>query len=121
MDTKLCVSCNNTQDIDNFYKHKNGYESKCKLCKRNYSRSIRDKRKQQVKQPITEKSCADCNMLKTISFNWRNLRPCFKLDNIKKSSKIIPELINTHKQMAEEFLKINPLPSQPGDRVDGAE
>ena len=52
-------------------------------------------------------------------FNWVNLRPCWKLDNITKGDKIIDSIINTQKQKVDEFIKINPLPSQPGDRVDG--
>jgi hypothetical protein len=52
-------------------------------------------------------------------FNWTNLRPCWKLDNILKGDKIIDSIISIQKQKVDEFIKINPLPSQPGDRVDG--
>lgn len=52
-------------------------------------------------------------------FNWTNLRPCWKLDNIIKGDKIIDSIINIQKQKVDEFIKINPLPSQPGDRADG--
>jgi hypothetical protein len=54
-------------------------------------------------------------------FNWRNLRPCWKLENIKKGNKIIDSIINNQKIKVEKFLKINPLPTQPGDRVEGIE
>lgn len=53
-------------------------------------------------------------------FNWKNLRPCWSSENLEKSSKIIPELIERQNRKVNEFLN-NPLPSQPGDRVDGTE
>lgn len=57
----------------------------------------------------------------TNCFNWSNLRPCLIRENLSKGAKIITSLIEKQKQLASEFLKINPLPSQPGDRVDGTE
>ncbi len=54
-------------------------------------------------------------------FNWSNLRPCYIEENLSKGAKIIPSLIEEHQKMVSEFLKINPLPSQPGNRVDGTE
>lgn len=54
-------------------------------------------------------------------FNWSNLRPCFIKENLTKRAKIIPSLIDRHKQMALEFMRINPLPNQPGNRVDGTD
>ena len=56
-----------------------------------------------------------------ICFNWRNLRPCWKLDNIQKGDKIIDSIINDHNTKVDEFLKINPLPTLPGDREEGTE
>lgn len=56
-----------------------------------------------------------------ICFNWQNLRPCSKAENMAKSDKIIPELIEQQKQRVSTFLEINPLPNQPGDRVGGTE
>jgi hypothetical protein len=54
-------------------------------------------------------------------FNWRNLRPCWKQENLEKNCSIIPEVIESHKQKVNKFISINPLPNQPGDRVGGAE
>lgn len=67
-----------------------------------------------VKYVIKNKGKKQC-------FNWRNLRPCWKLENIKKGNKIIDSIINNQKIKVENFLKINPLPTQPGDRVEGIE
>lgn len=53
-------------------------------------------------------------------FNWTNLRPCWKQENLQKSDAIIPDLIAKQKQLVNTFLS-NPLPSQPGNRVDGTE
>jgi len=38
-------------------------------------------------------------------FNWKNLRPCWAEENQKKSSHIIPELIESHIQLANNFMK----------------
>lgn len=54
-------------------------------------------------------------------FNWKNLRPCWKLENITKGDKLIDSIINNQKIKVEDFLKINPLPTQPGNRVEGTE
>ena len=54
-------------------------------------------------------------------FNWQNLRPCLAIENLEKSSKIIQSLIDSHKQLVLKFLEINPLPTHPGNRVEGAE
>ena len=40
---------------------------------------------------------------------------------MNKSDKIDEELINKHKQLVSIFLESNPLPSQPGNSVGGAE
>jgi hypothetical protein len=53
-------------------------------------------------------------------FHWHNLRPCWKTENLEKSSQIIPELIENQKKKVIIFLN-TPLPNQPGDRVGGAE
>ena len=42
-------------------------------------------------------------------------------DNIKKGNKIIVEVCEKQQQMISEFLIINPLPTLPGDRVEGTE
>lgn len=54
-------------------------------------------------------------------FIWSNLRPCYIEENLLKGAKIIPSLIEEQQKKASEYLKINPLPNQPGDRVDGTE
>lgn len=71
------------------------------------------------------KPCSSFDLSNTehqlICFNWQNLRPCLKEENMKKGDKILEHLIETQKDKVSEFLKINPLPTQPGDRVEGAE
>lgn len=52
-------------------------------------------------------------------FNWQNLRPCLAKENLEKSDKIIQSLIDSHKIIVSKFLEINPLPTQPGNRVEG--
>lgn len=54
-------------------------------------------------------------------FNWQNLRPCPKLENMEKGDKIIDTIIQEQKTKVLKFLEVNPLPNQPGDRVGGAE
>jgi hypothetical protein len=54
-------------------------------------------------------------------FNWKNLRPCWKEENLKKNCSIISEVIESQKEKVNKFILINPLPNQPGDRVGGAE
>ena len=70
------------------------------------------------------KPCASFNLEREDEikecFNWKNLRPCWKTENLEKSSQIIPELIENHKLKVNTFIN-NPLPTQPGDRVGGAE
>ena len=53
-------------------------------------------------------------------FNWKNLRPCWKQENLEKSDAIIPDLIAKQKELVKKFLN-NPLPSQSGNRADGTE
>lgn len=52
---------------------------------------------------------ASCNMsnLEEIErcFHWSNMHPLEKTENMKKSNKIIPELIDKKQKMAEEFKK----------------
>lgn len=66
--------------------------------------------------------CAAFDLTKTeeanTCFNWQNIRPCWAEDNMKKSSHIIPEVIEKHKEMVNQYL-INPLPTHPGDRDGG--
>jgi hypothetical protein len=40
-----------------------------------------------------------------VCFNWKNLRPCWKTENLEKSDAIIPEVIESHKQMVNTFLE----------------
>lgn len=54
-------------------------------------------------------------------FSWKNLRPCLAEENMKKSNKLDLDLIKVHTELANKFLDTNPLPTQPGDRVEGAE
>ena len=54
-------------------------------------------------------------------FNWTNMRPCWKIENIKKSDKIVDSIITEQKRKLEQFLMINPLPTLPGNRVEGTE
>ncbi len=52
-------------------------------------------------------------------FNWSNLRPCLIKENLTKGAKVIQSLIDSQQKKALEFMKINPLPSQSGNRIDG--
>ena len=54
-------------------------------------------------------------------FNWTNLRPCWKIENIQKGSKMIDSIINQQKINVEQFLNINPLPTLSGNSVEGTE
>ena len=54
-------------------------------------------------------------------FNWKNLRPCLKEENMTKGDKIIDSIIEEQKEKVSQFLKVNPLPTLPGDREEGAE
>lgn len=69
--------------------------------------------------------CASFDLLKLedqkTCFNWQNLRPCRKEENMEKGNKIIVELIEAHKVKVSKFLEVNPLPTFPGDREKGAE
>jgi hypothetical protein len=44
-------------------------------------------------------------------FNWTNLRPCWKIDNIIKGDKIIESIIQSHNSKVQEFINLNPLPT----------
>lgn len=48
---------------------------------------------------------------KLTCFNWKNLRPCWKIDNIKKGDKIIDSIIQIHNNKIKEFTNLNPLPT----------
>jgi hypothetical protein len=55
------------------------------------------------------KPCASYNLAEQIElyqcYNWKNLRPLYKKDNIKKSDKLDEELIKQYKIKANQFLK----------------
>jgi hypothetical protein len=53
-------------------------------------------------------------------FNWKNLRPCLKEENLQKGDKIIESVIEKQEEMVSNFIKVNPLPTHPGDRDEGA-
>ena len=42
-------------------------------------------------------------------FNWSNMRPCWKLDNIIKGDKMIDSILQNHYAKLKEFTDINPL------------
>ena len=42
-------------------------------------------------------------------------------ENLEKNDKIIHSIIKKQEELVSKFLKINPLPTHPGDRVEGAE
>jgi hypothetical protein len=52
-------------------------------------------------------------------FSWKNIRPCWKQENLEKGSLIIPEVVRDHESKVKEFLN-NPLLNPPGDREGGA-
>lgn len=52
-------------------------------------------------------------------FNWRNLRPCWGEENLKKNSQINTELIEKYKNKVNIFLN-NLLPNQSSNSIDGA-
>lgn len=39
-------------------------------------------------------------------YNWKNCRPAFKIDNLKKNCKVIPELIDSYSELASKFIKL---------------
>jgi hypothetical protein len=44
-------------------------------------------------------------------FNWKNMRPCWKTENMEKGDKIQPELIAKQEEKVKQFLEVNPLPT----------
>ncbi len=54
-------------------------------------------------------------------FHWSNMRPCWKDENLSKGNKIDIALINNYKNKMNDFILKHPLPTQPGNRVKGAE
>lgn len=44
-------------------------------------------------------------------FNWKNIRPCEKIENYKKNNKIVESLINDHKVKVELYISLHPVPS----------
>jgi hypothetical protein len=59
--------------------------------------------------------CASFNLLyeeqQKTCFNWKNMRPCWKTENMEKSDKIKPELIAAQEELVKRFLEVNPLPT----------
>lgn len=55
------------------------------------------------------KPCAAFNLLLSDDIekcmHWTNLRPCWKTENLQKSSKLIPDLIEKHKQTVQLYMK----------------
>jgi hypothetical protein len=39
-------------------------------------------------------------------FNWKNIRPCFAIENLRKSNKLIPELITNYRTISNYFINI---------------
>jgi len=39
-------------------------------------------------------------------FNWKNIRPCFAIENLKKANKVIQDVINKYKKIANQFINI---------------
>lgn len=52
-------------------------------------------------------------------FSWKNIRPCWAVENLEKGSLTIPEVVESHMRKVNDFLN-NPLPNPPGDREGGA-
>jgi hypothetical protein len=46
-----------------------------------------------------------------ICFNWKNIRPCEKIENYKKNNKIVESLINDHKAKVELYISLHPVPN----------
>jgi len=44
-------------------------------------------------------------------FNWKNMRPCERIENYKKNDKIIQLLIDDHYKKANEYISKHPVPS----------
>ncbi len=44
-------------------------------------------------------------------FNWKNLRPCEKIENYKKNNKIIDSIIEEHNNNVNSFISKYPVPS----------
>jgi len=59
--------------------------------------------------------CASFNLLieeeQKQCFSWKNMRPCWKHENMEKGDKIQPDLIASHTETVKRFLEVNPLPT----------
>jgi hypothetical protein len=44
-------------------------------------------------------------------FNWKNLRPCEKIENFSKNNKIDENLITTHNNKVNEYISKHPVPN----------
>jgi len=44
-------------------------------------------------------------------FNWKNMRPCERIENYSKNNKIIQTLIDDHYKKANEYISKHPVPS----------
>ena len=44
-------------------------------------------------------------------FNWKNMRPCERIENYSKNDKIIQTLIDDHYKKANEYISKHPVPS----------
>lgn len=61
------------------------------------------------------KPCSSYNLEieeeRKVCYSWKNMRPLSKLENNQKSNRIIPDVIEAHKQFVESYLVSNPVPS----------
>ena len=44
-------------------------------------------------------------------FNWKNMRPCERIENYSKNNKIIQEIIDNHNRNVELYISKHPVPS----------
>ena len=44
-------------------------------------------------------------------FNWKNIRPCEKIENYKKNNKIVESIINDHNIKVKLYISLHPVPS----------
>jgi prophage antirepressor-like protein/very-short-patch-repair endonuclease len=70
---KICKTCEETKDIEHFWKgvcYKDGYCSNCKICEVEYRKKIQDEKR---KLPENFKECTKCNEIKAKQeFNKKN-------------------------------------------------
>jgi len=68
---KVCSGCFIEKDVDQFHKYnesKDGYVSRCKVCRKIESKKHYQKTKEKVKKIIKSKTCSGCSIKKNISF-----------------------------------------------------